>query len=481
MASINPALTLTFLALIAGTAGCVSVERGFEPVREEVAARAGKQVEWLGVTTPPEPIARRLHELLAGELTDAEAVQIALLNNFELQARFADVGIDRARLLDESLPANPELDILYLTAPGERGEWTFAAVTELVDLLLLPMTRRLAQAELRRTQLAVSGALIDLIGDVRRAYYRYVAAEQSFELWRTVLLAAEASYEMAERLRTAGNISELALVQERAILEEVKLEVSRAETDLAVTRERLNRLLGLWGEATHWQTPRRLAPVFAPTAPRMVEQLAIENSLDLAILQQGIEAAARRRGITRITSWLPRLNAGVELEQEREGGESTWWRGPSLSLPIPLFNWGQTQRALARLDEQRLRDLYLQRAVEVRSAARLAAHRLEAAGQRASYTRDVLVPVRHTATQHAQLHFNAMFIGIFRLLEARRDEIEAGRSYVDAHREYWLAQADFDQLMMGRMPRRLVDDGEREDDGRDTEAQLRRAFEEGVR
>ena len=38
------------------------------------------------------------------------------------------------------------------------------------------------------------------------------------------------------------------------------------------------------------------------------------------------------------------------------------------------------------------------------------------------------------------------------LLIARRDQIEAGRSYVEALREYWVAKADLEQLLAGRVP-----------------------------
>lgn len=45
-----------------------------------------------------------------------------------------------------------------------------------------------------------------------------------------------------------------------------------------------------------------------------------------------------------------------------------------------------------------------------------------------------------------------MNTSVFQLLIARRDQIEAGRAYVEALREYWLAAADLEQLLAGRLP-----------------------------
>ena len=46
---------------------------------------------------------------------------------------------------------------------------------------------------------------------------------------------------------------------------------------------------------------------------------------------------------------------------------------------------------------------------------------------------------------------NAMQIGVFQLLQARRDQLEAGRSYVATLLEYWRSRAALEQILMGRM------------------------------
>ena len=100
----------------------------------------------------------------------------------------------------------------------------------------------------------------------------------------------------------------------------------------------------------------------------------------------------------------------------------------------------------------RARERYASTAVEVRSAARSARNHILAARARAEYYRQVIVPLRRQITEETQLRFNAMQVGAFQLLQAKRDEIEAGAAYVDALREYWVSRAELEQVVSGRMP-----------------------------
>jgi outer membrane protein TolC len=49
------------------------------------------------------------------------------------------------------------------------------------------------------------------------------------------------------------------------------------------------------------------------------------------------------------------------------------------------------------------------------------------------------------------LQYNAMQIGVFQLLQARRDQLEAGRNYVATLLEYWRSRAALEQILMGRL------------------------------
>ena len=51
-----------------------------------------------------------------------------------------------------------------------------------------------------------------------------------------------------------------------------------------------------------------------------------------------------------------------------------------------------------------------------------------------------------------QLQYNGMFVGVFQLLQARRDQIDAAREYIEALRDYWTARANLERAVGGRLP-----------------------------
>ena len=46
---------------------------------------------------------------------------------------------------------------------------------------------------------------------------------------------------------------------------------------------------------------------------------------------------------------------------------------------------------------------------------------------------------------------NAMALGVFQLLAAKRDEVQTARTYVELLREYWTARAEVERLEAGRL------------------------------
>lgn len=457
-------LALAALVPLVGSLGaCASV-----PVRdafEEAGALAGERVaaelEWPGVTAEPEEVARRVDALLAEPLTAEGAVQVALLNSPRLQASFAELGRASALRAQAGRLPNPVVEAVARFREGHgKPSLEIGVAQEILALALMPARKGIAQGELERARLGAVAQVVDLAAEVRQTVLRLQAERQLLELDQTALLALEAGWEMAARLREAGNISELDLLVERDLYEQVKLEVSNRELAVAELAERLNVLLGLHGPRTAWRVEGRLPALPAEEAPLDgFERRAVERSLDLRLSLLEVEAAARRAGISNVGTVLPELEVGAEAEREVEDGESEWWYGPAVAFSIPIFDQGQPRRAAGAMEVRRQWDLYTAEAVELRSAARRSASRVLFARQQAEYVRDVVVPLRVAVTEQSQLHYNGMFLGVFQLLDAKRREIEAGRAYVRSLLDYWLARAAVDQLQAGRRPAGLGEAG----------------------
>jgi cobalt-zinc-cadmium efflux system outer membrane protein len=432
-------------------AGCASVpgDAGFAGVKSEVARRSGQRIVWNARTPEDRAADNAVRQMLARGLDADRAVQVALLNNRRLQATYADLGVAQADVVQAGLLRNPVFDgeVKFLKGGGQIID--LAVTQDFLDIFFIPLRKKVAADALQSAKLRVTGAVIDLAGRARAAFYGHEAAEQTLELRRTVADASAAAYELARRLHDAGNITDLDLANERAMYEQAKLDLAQAEQAVLDTRERLNVLLGLWGTDTRWTAPSRLPdPPVSEVAMDDVERRAVEENLDLAMGRKQIEAAARKLGIQRSLGLLPEAEAGVAAE--RDPGEP-WAVGPALSVPIPLFDQGQARSASAAAELERAREQFYATAVEVRSAARRARNDLLAARSRADYYRQVILPLRRQITEQTQLQYNAMLVGAFQLLQAKQAEVEAGVQSVNALRDYWLARTQLDQITSGRL------------------------------
>jgi outer membrane protein, heavy metal efflux system len=435
-------------------AACATVpgDAGFDDVRVDVERRTGGRIAWNAGTAQDAEVSKSVDALLAKPLTLAAAVQIALLENRRLQARYAELGIAQAHLAQAGLLGNPVFDAaLRFPAGGGKPEIDASVVTHFLKVLFLPLRVRVATAEVEAAKLGVTGDVLELAGRTRAAFVELQADLQLAEMWRQVAESTAASYDAAKALRAAGNTRAMDLDRERAFHDRSLLQLADARSAAADARERLNVLMGLWGEKTGWTLSPRLPDVPKETVELAdLESRAVAASVDLARARREIEATALGLGVTDATRFLSD-DAKAGASAEREAGE--WSVGPTVSLPIPLFDQGQGRiaQAQARL-RGRLADYYAL-AVEVRAAARRAAQTFLSARSKAVFARDEVLPLAGRLVNEAQLQYNAMQIGVFELLQEKARQIQAGRRSVEAQRDYWLARAELQQLLDGKLPR----------------------------
>lgn len=434
--------------------GCASVEprKPFAAVESALSQRLPQRVQWNRNTASDQAATAAVNELLARPLAVEGAVQIALLNNRNLQAAYENLGIAQADLVQAGLLKNPVLDGDVKFPEGGGGtKLELVVLFDFLDVLYIPLRKSLAETALEGAKLEVTGAVVDVAAQTRAAFLRAQAAEQMLEMRRNVLLAAEASYDLARRINEAGNNRRLDLANERAFYEEAKLEVAASETEAAELQEELAVLMGFWAQGTHYTIGARLTELpVDPTVPSNLVRQAIANSIDLKRARGDVELAAKQLGITKPLGLLSELELGVAFERESGGGHEI---GPAFALPLPIFSQGQPAVAAAEARLRQAMQRHYALAVQVRSAARSADTRLTAARQRVEYFHRVVLPLRHTIVQETQKQYNGMFVGAFELLQAKQAEIEAGRKYIEALRDFWLAQAGVDQLLAGRLPR----------------------------
>ncbi len=449
-AIIAPALALGAL----GLAGCASVpaKAGYDHVARLVSERTGEKTHWDQGAPEDAEIARRVAELLKQDLTADSVVQIALLNNKALQATYEDLGVAQADVVQAGLLRNPSLDLSVRFPEGPVGmvNTEFSLVQNFLDLFMLPLRKRVAAEQFEQAQLRLANEVFQVIGKVRQEYFALEALQQVVELRRTVLQASQVSAELAERQHRAGNIGDLELETERGVFQQAKLDLGHDELQLEIERERLTRLLGLWGGQTEWKVSAKLPDIpAAEDALEHLESLALSQRLDVAGARQEVKVISQALDMTRTSRFVGTVEVGVSRGTGPEPGIRV--TGPTLRLELPIFDQRQApiRRLTAQLrqSEKRLAAL----SVDARSEVRAARLTLLSERKIVEHYRKVLLPIRERTVAFAQQRYNAMLLGVFQLLLAKQAEIEAYRQYIESVRDYWNAHVDLERAVGGRL------------------------------
>jgi len=429
--------------------GCavISKQAAFSDVQATIAARVDQRVEWDPDTDVDAAISDVVKGLLGQELTADAAAQIALLNNRDLQATFEELGIARADLVQAGLLRNPVF-LAERRFAGQAAE--FDLMQELVNMVTIPLRKRVAGAAFEAAKLRVSQAVLDVAAETRSVFYTLQGTEQIVVMRRQSLESLGASADLAQRMYAAGNITDLNRRMEQRLEHEARLELAVAEEEVVQQRERLNALMGIWGAETTWSIAPRL-PELPPneTPPQGLESLAAAQRFDLAASRQDLTMSAETLGLTETLRWLPAASLGFHYEHEPDGGVSSI--GPSVEVALPVFDWGQAavprDRALLRQKQQR----YIALAVEVRSRVRAAYSRMRTARDRTEFYRETVLPLQVEILKQAQMQYNAMILGPIQLLQQKQAEIDAGRASIEAQRDYWVARAELEHALGGRI------------------------------
>ena len=425
---------------------------GFDDVQKTVSTRTGQAVEWPRTVAENDKTEQAIAQLLTQDLTADTAVQIALLNNRGLRAMLEEIGIARADLIQAGLVRNPEFfaSVRFPDRPPSGTRTEFSLTQDFLDLLMLPLRKRLAAVQFEQTRLRVSHQILQLVPEAKAAFYTYQAREQLLKRLQAIVEVNEAGVDLNLRQHKAGNITDLELANQAAAFQQAKLEWGKTQAEARADRERLNRVLGLWGKNTGWKAAEEL-----PAIPENeiglenLESLAITQRLDLAAAQQQVALASRALNLRTKTRYLPAsIKLGVDTERETDRQRVT---GPILSLEIPIFDQGQGEiaRLLAQYRQAQWQTEAL--ATDIRSEVRQARDAMIAVRDLAQFYSKIYLPQRIRIVNETLLQYNAMQKGTFELIAAKERELSAEREYTEAWRDYWIARAELEKTVGGRL------------------------------
>lgn len=440
------------LALLLGGCATTAIERNVTFVDTYAKANVGASVKWQQNRQDAAAAREFAERLLASPLTQDVAIKLALALSPAFQAVLSDGAALSAAATQSARLANPIFTFERLTRrDGGAVDIDIGRMLSVSLLEFITLPSRLKVAESMQVQAQLRGAMnvVEMTDNVRQAWVRAVAAQQSLAYFEQVMDAAEASAELAKRLYKVGNFSKLQRARQQVFYADAAAQLARAQQSAMATREALIRVLGLDTTlADKLQLPPRLPDLPSqPKSETLVTQAAIDQRLDVQMAVAEINWLATKYGLTKVTSYANLFHVGV-IRNSETGKPAQ--RGVELELSIPLFDWGDTYRSQAHAQYLAATQRVIETSINAESVVReqYAAWRVAYALSR--HYRDEIVPLRKAIADEMLLKYNGMLSSVFDLLADTRAQISSVILAIDAERDFWLADAALQASLLGK-------------------------------
>jgi outer membrane protein TolC len=251
-------------------------------------------------------------------------------------------------------------------------------------------------------------------------------------------------------MANVGNIPKLTQAREQAFYAETTAQLARAAHNANATRERLSRLMGLWGPDLAFQLPDRLPEL--PKATREggdLEAQAIAQRLDVQGARRDADALARSLGLSKVTRFVNLLEVGVLSKSETDMPRQSGWE---VEVGLPIFDFGGARVARAERLYMQAVNRTVEAAVEARSEVREAYSAYRTSFDVAKHYRDEVVPLRKRISEEVLLRYNGMLMSVFELLADSREQVAVVNGYIESLRDFWIAESDLQMAVTGRSP-----------------------------
>jgi len=436
---------LVLLIAVLSLSGCASFspDGGITAVSDLASQTIKKDVAFVRSADEAERVNGAVKRLLARPLTADATVQAALLGNKGLQAAYNELALAETSLVEQSLPPNPSFSLSRISGDG-ASEAERQVVGNILALATLPVRSDIECDRFRQAQLKAALETLRLAAEVRRAYFRAVAANELVGLLTDAKSTAEATANLAKKLGETGSINKLDQAREQVFYAEVTADLATARQNAASSRERLARLMGLWDGDLGFRIPNRLPPLpRQPSTLPAIEADAVGHRIDLQIARIELVALAKSLDLTTATRFVTLLDvAGIDRRTRDPNTPPFRERGFDIAFQIPIFDGGEVRVRRAAETYNLGFNRLTEKAINVRSQARDAYRVYRSTYDIANHYEREILPLRAIITEEMRLRLSSMQVDVFALLTEARQRVASLRAAIDAKREFFLAQSD---------------------------------------
>jgi cobalt-zinc-cadmium efflux system outer membrane protein len=419
-------------------------------------------------------------------------VDLALTNNRTLRADLEVIGQAKADFVQAGLLSNPVLSLMGgLPEGGGRAKLGFGLSKDIADLWLIPSRKQAAQAMVQQRVLSFTDTAIALLTEAKTNYYSLQYEFVAADLQEQNLRILQESMEIAQARFRAGDTTQLDVNLIRARYVEAEVELLQLRSDYRVTQRTLLRLMGVSTGSDDWKPePLKLDEPPQPIGvdePSLVEAALLQR-LDVQAASWELESAVadfeqqRRRVFPSLTLGLsgersdrraspdrdiladtarasvasgtltaPAIQSRAERRKERRQ-EIDFVLGPSIDVPLPVFDQNQAQIAKAQFRARELQQRYEEVEQRVVEGVRSAFTQRRLAEDRVRLYHDTLVPLQEANLELSQTAYQSGRESILTVLLAQESLIRTRLAFAAAARDLAISATNLERQMAGRLP-----------------------------
>lgn len=301
---------------------------------------------------------------LAAPLTPNAVAIIAVLENPDLKAQRAKIGVTDAQAFAARLLPDPTAQVSFdkrLSGPDPFNGYGGQIGFDLNQLRLRGVTRQSGEASKQQVRLDLAWAEWQTASQARLQAVRVQALGAQVQLADASRASAERLFAATSRAVGRGDLGGTELDVRRQALLDATAKARTAAQDLATARGELNRLMGLPPATVVRLAPAE--PVIAPPPAEALVTQAIARRLDLAALRAGYESAEAELH-KNVLEQFPNLSLTMAYARDTANNRTL---GPQLGFSLPLWNRNRGGIAVANATREQLRAEYEARLFQTRS------------------------------------------------------------------------------------------------------------------
>jgi outer membrane protein TolC len=355
------------------------------------------------------------------------AVRLALKHDPRIGAAMAKVRIAEADANQARLLPNPivTIDYRFATRPDQNSVFEPSISADLLSLLQKPAQIAAADNRLRGAASSALVTVLDVISEVQETYIAACSADAEIENAERRRDRIQKLRDLAKQRLELGQGTRLDLLT----LESQLLQATLAVNDVKLTRQqervKLARLLGFPRDAAKWHLtlPQPPSADGASTAEESWIDAALRNRPEIQLHRWELRALGADLSGANFAAF---QGADIGVHGERD---PHWRVGPTLTTPLPIFDFGQAARAKIRASQTVAANELLQQQREVIQDVRLAYAAYHNARETLGEYQQKLLPLQQAQTDQAEFAYKAAEADLAILLLAQ-NELELTRSKI---------------------------------------------------